>query len=303
MSFEKDMVLNNPDVKKMLSELFMNVMPRWGCCNTGLGNRWYAEYSFPPFWANHIATATGLATVQKTITERCQGILDNGLFDLEWIIIEFRKNGIYFEVPGVNGCYINPSDSRGYGEHNIDTPEQAFCLFLCLITALREIYQIISILIDDPKCLNEQELTYPTVTLKQNKSMKPLRPWTIKDDYETVAVIIAQTMEEASEIASAKGDYYGSDISYSSFYEHSKTMLTPLTLWYITVELDIDSQEPTKWEYKVVAGSKFRAIEIVENHFEENPPMFPILSITVGKEELFQPGIIDVTTLNPTGQT
>ena len=107
-------------------------------------------------------------------------------------------------------------------------------------------------------------------------------------------------MDEAVKIAEKLGDYYYGDISTSIHNEHR--VLTPLTLWYITVELNIAPCKPIIHEYKIVAGSIDRAIEIVKQHFEENPPMFPVLSITAGREELIQPGIIDIKTLNPTGQ-
>lgn len=286
--------------KRMLSEIFMNAIPRWGCNSNGIINRWYAEYSYPPLYKDYIANAVGLETVQKTIIQRCQGVLDSSLFDLAWLTIGFKENGIYFEVPGINGCYINPMEYRGYGEHNIDTPEQAFCLFLCLVTALREIYQIISILIDDPHLTQGQELTYPTETLRQNTSLKHNQPWVIEDEFEPVAVIIAKSMDDAIKVTGKTGKFRGSDIDHASFFEH--TILSPLTLWYVTVELDIAPCQPIIHEYKVIAGSKDRAIEIIENHFKENIPLFPVLSITAGKEELIQLGIIDVRTINPTDQ-
>lgn len=84
--------------------------------------------------------------IQK-IVDKCQTIFLSGCFHLSWLEIEFREHGPLFAVTG-DGCWLACSKDGGYFDHNVDRPDQAFCLCLCLQAALVEIDWFLSYLED-----------------------------------------------------------------------------------------------------------------------------------------------------------
>lgn len=75
----------------------------------------------------------------ERITQKCQMIFEKLSWNVPWMEVQFTRSGPGIQVEGVNGCYCAPDGSGGYIEHNIDTADQAFCIYLCLRTAIDEV--------------------------------------------------------------------------------------------------------------------------------------------------------------------
>lgn len=75
----------------------------------------------------------------ERIVQRCQMIFEKLSWNVSWIEVQFTRSGPGILVEGVNGCYCAPDGHGGYIEHNIDTADQALCIYLCLRTAIDEV--------------------------------------------------------------------------------------------------------------------------------------------------------------------
>jgi len=76
----------------------------------------------------------------EIIVERCRLIYQSLNFHLSWMEVYFTENGPGIDIDG-DRCGVFPMGGGmgDYVDHNIDTADQAFCLFLCLETAMTEV--------------------------------------------------------------------------------------------------------------------------------------------------------------------
>lgn len=72
----------------------------------------------------------------ELIVEKCELIFRSPCFKLPLMQIHFQESGPSIEVDGENGCLVYPFQDSRYADHNVDTSMQAFCLYLCLQSAL-----------------------------------------------------------------------------------------------------------------------------------------------------------------------
>lgn len=280
--------LNDPRIQEIIEQMFANVMPLIGCCKTETQTRWFSDYRYPPVYRKYIGNVLRCPRLKQRIVDKCQNVLDSGLFDLDWLKISFTQLGVAFEVPGVNGCYINPEHWE-YGEHNIDTPNQAYCLFLCLIGALYEIYQAIVVWIKTPDAGLEENEGENYFELKQNISSRTDRFWVTEQDYpnDNLIIVVAKTWQDAEKVA-RKNDI---EERVSPCHDNYK-ILSPLQVYDVKVFL---VETPTPFVHQVLASSHYHAEDIVKEHYKREKLLFTIKSITVEQKSRFiRPGIVTI---------
>jgi len=263
-------------------------LPSWGC-NHERSSYWIG-WKYPPFYKHYKEKLCRCEKLHQKIRERCQLILDSGQFDLEYVELKFWLQGLIIDVPG-DACCVYP-DRDGYSSHNIDNQAQCFGLLFFFITALEEVYTIMGIWKENP----EFGLTLPAgdylYRLDRSRESKPFKPWEIRDDCRPLALILARDRREAEEkterLSKTKKGYF--NCMPLPLLDYHDKELSLLKEYRVIVKFKRGFPSVA---YRVIATSSVHAEELVEEAFEQNPPLAEIKNIQTEKEVGFiEPMII-----------
>lgn len=106
----------------------------------GIGNQWFVGCRVNELFRKHRDKIWRCKPLIEIIVGRCRLIYQSLSWNLSWMEVYFTENGPGIDVDG-DRCGIFPMGGGmgDYIDHNVDTADQAFCLYLCIRAAMDEV--------------------------------------------------------------------------------------------------------------------------------------------------------------------
>ena len=264
-------------------------LPKWG---KGSESGYWVSWTYPAFYRKFAQNICRCHKLHIKIAEKCQDIINSGVFDLDYVELKFYTQGLIIDVPGDRTCVYPANDC--YTSHNIDTAYQCFGLLTFLTASLEEIIATMGVWADDSQVgldLPFQDHSYRIERLEVNK---PYTLWEIYDfeSFTAVGLFFARGRWEA-ERTLAKF-YPGKDMQSRTTSERNycERLLFPIKQYRATIEFENNFPQKT---YEILAFDEAQAEKLMGQYLENAPPLSAVTKMTIEQtRDVIEPVIFPI---------
>lgn len=261
------------DASKAIFQM-LRYLPNWSYAKDRVKGSYAVSWTYLPFYKKHVEKVCQSTKLQQRIVDKCQFVLDSGQFEIDTVEITFSQEGLTIGVRPGNACYIGPGSMGGVGNHNIDNPAQCFSLLFLLITALGEIYSMMSVWEDEPQCSIDREIGDKVYRLERSLRSKPFKLFEMQDGLDVGEYVYARTRREATEFL----EQIGLPSAIYGFAPLDPMIVSTDQVFVVEVIFKEGSGLGPK-RYSVIALDPHEAEDLVAEMFEHSPSLYPIESI------------------------